>query len=99
MKFSLTTLEQPVYYVAQAVASCPCVKKMCLYWEKKYTKKPGSIPTEFMGSVALLWRNTKRNVNPRLSYFELCLSACVRLLANSHLHLHSAFSQSKVTLP
>ena len=54
MKFSLTTLEQPVYYVAQAVASCPCVKKCVCIEKKKYTKKPGSIPTEFMGSVALL---------------------------------------------
>ena len=45
------------------------------------------------GSVALLWRNAKRNVNPGLRYFEQCLLACARLLANLH------FRQSKAKLP
>ena len=45
------------------------------------------------GSVALLWRNSKYNVNPGLSYFERCLLACARLLANLH------FRQSKAWLP
>ena len=39
----------------------------------------------------------KRNVNPGLSHFERCALACVRLLAN--LHLHFAFRQSKAMLP
>ena len=47
------------------------------------------------GSVALLWQNTQRDVNPGLCHFELCLLACVRLLAN----LHFAFHQSKAKLP
>ena len=33
-----------------------------------------------IGSVALLWRKAKRNVNPGLSYFERCSLACVRAL-------------------
>ena len=37
------------------------------------------------GSVALLWRNAKRNVNPGLSYFERCSLACLHILANLHL--------------
>ena len=44
------------------------------------------------GSVALLLRNAKCNVNPGLSYFEWCALACARLLANLHL-------QSKTILP
>ena len=52
-----------------------------------------------IGSVALLRRNAKRNVNSGLSYFERCSLACVRLLANLHLYLHFAFRQSKATLP
>ena len=52
-----------------------------------------------IGSVALLRRNAKRNVNSGLSYFERCSLACVRLLANLHLYLHFAFRQIKATLP
>ena len=33
-----------------------------------------------IGSVALLWRNTKCNVNPGLSHFERCTLACARLI-------------------
>ena len=46
----------------------------------------------YYGSVALLWRNAKRNVNPGLSYFERCSLACLRILAN--LRLHFAICQS-----
>ena len=49
---------------------------------------------ENYGSVALLWRNAKRNVNPGLSYFEQCSLACLRILANLHLRLHFAICQS-----
>ena len=42
------------------------------------------------GSVTLLWRNAKCNVNHWLSYFEQCALAC--------LHLHFAFRQSKAML-
>ena len=52
--------------------------------------------TDF-GSVALIWRNTKCNVNPGLSHFEQCTLICMRVLANFHLHLHFAFCQSKAT--
>ena len=48
-----------------------------------------------IGSVALLWQNAKRNVNPGLSYFKQCPLA---LLAK-HLRLHFAFRQSKATFP
>ena len=47
------------------------------------------------GSVALLLRNTKCNVNPGLSYFEHCALASAHLLANFHFHF--AFCQSKTT--
>ena len=50
-----------------------------------------------IGSVALLRRNAKRNVNCGLSYFEWCSLACMCLLAN--LYLHFVFHQSKATLP
>ena len=50
-----------------------------------------------IGFVALLWRKAKHNVNPGLSYLERCSLACMRLLAN--LHLHFAIRQSKATLP
>ena len=45
------------------------------------------------GFVAL--QNAKCNVNPGLSHFEQCALACVRLLAN--IHLHFAFRQSKAS--
>ena len=50
-----------------------------------------------LGSVALLWRNAKRKVNPGLSNFERCSLSCTCLLAN--LHLHFAFRQSKQHSP
>ena len=50
-----------------------------------------------IGSVALLWRNAKHNVNPGLNSFEQRSLACAHLLANSHLRF--AFRQSKATLP
>ena len=43
------------------------------------------IVQRYYGSVALLWRNAKRNVNPGLSYFERCSLACLHILANLHL--------------
>ena len=43
-----------------------------------------------IGSVALLWRNAKCNVNPGLSHFEQCAL---------HFHLHFAFYKSKATDP
>ena len=53
-----------------------------------------------MGSVALLWRNIKCNVNPGLSYFERYMVACAGFLANLHLHFTFCQSrQSKATLP
>ena len=45
------------------------------------------------GSVALLLRNAKCNVNPGLSHFERCVLACTGLLAD--LHLHFSFRQIK----
>ena len=41
-------------------------------------------------SVALLWRNSKCNVNPGLSYFEQCSLACACLLSNLRLHFLSS---------
>ena len=53
----------------------------------------------YMGSVALLWRNIKCNVNPGLSYFERYMVACAGFLANLHLHFTFCQSrQSKATL-
>ena len=37
------------------------------------------LSNHYIGSVALLSRNAKRNVNPGLGYFERCLLACEHL--------------------
>ena len=67
-------------------------KKLSDPWSKIMAQ-----PSLFLGSIALLWQNTKCNVIPGRSYFKQYSLACARLLTN--LHLHFAFCQSKATLP
>ena len=45
-----------------------------------------------IGSVALLWRNAKCNINPGLSHFDQCALACAHLLAK---HFRFVFCQNQ----
>ena len=70
-------------------------KFMHWFWSLRFDKYfffslPAICQIKEIGSVALLWWNAKHNVNPGLSFFELCWLACACLVAN--LNLHFAFS-------
>ena len=82
--------------IVQKIIGCILFNKI---WTSNYVLYTYVLQIAFIGSVALLWRNAKCDINPGLSYFKRCSLACTHLLANLHLCLHFTFCQSKAMLP